>query len=75
MKPLRAVAADGVFINSKAGTRESGAPWQAVASSLVAEGMPVISQSVRNDFNILAKKWRVKVRQEERERVVVEMKK
>ena len=67
VKLLRAVAAEGVFINSRAGSRERGALWQVVASSLVAEGMPVISRSVRDRFNILAKKWRVKVRQEERE--------
>ena len=67
VKLLRAVAAEGVFINSRAGSRERGASWQVVASSLVAEGMPVISRSVRDRFNILAKKWRVKVRQEERE--------
>ena len=61
------MAAEGVFINRKAGSREKGALRQAVASSLVAEGMPVISRSVRDRFNILAKEWRVKVRQEERE--------
>ena len=67
VKLLRAVAAEGVFINRKAGSREKGALRQAVASSLVAEGMPVISRLVRDRFNILAKEWRVKVRQEERE--------
>ena len=67
VKLLRAVAAEGVFINSRAGSRERGALWQVVASSLMAEGMPVISRSVRDRFNILAKKWRIKVRQEERE--------
>ena len=60
VKLLRAVAAEGVFINSRAGSRERGELWQVVASSLVAQRMPVISRSV-------AKKWRVKVRQEERE--------
>ena len=35
VKLLRAVAAEGVFINRKAGSRERGALWQAVASSLV----------------------------------------
>ena len=75
VKLLRAVAAEGVFINSRAGSREKGELWQVAASSLVAERMPVISRSVRDRFNILAKKWRIKVRQEERERVVVEIKK
>ena len=67
VKLLRAVAAEGVFINSRAGSREKGELWQVSASSLVAERMPVISRSVRDRFNILAKKWRIKVRQEERE--------
>ena len=67
VKLLRAVAAEGVFINSRAGSREKGELWQVAASSLVAERMPVISRSVRDRFNILAKKWRIKVRQEERE--------
>ena len=67
VKLLRAVAAEGVFINSRAGCREKGELWQVAASSLVVERMPVISRSVRDRFNILAKKWRIKVRQEERE--------
>nr|XP_058952838.1 uncharacterized protein LOC131780239 [Pocillopora verrucosa] len=67
VKLLRAVAAEGVFINSRAGSREKGELWQVAASSLVVERMPVISRSVRDRFNILAKKWRIKVRQEERE--------
>lgn len=32
----------------------------------MAAGMLVIFQSIRDHFNIMAKKWRVKVRQEER---------
>ena len=67
VKLLRAVAAEGVFMNSRAGSRERGALRQVVAFSLVAEGMPFISRSVRDRFDILTKKWRVKVRQEERE--------
>lgn len=57
------MAAEGVFVNNKAGSRERGA----VASDLVAEGMPVISRSVRDRYNILAKKWQLRVREEESE--------
>ena len=46
---------------------ERGTLWKVGASFLVAEGMPVISRLVRDRSDILAKKWRVKVRQEERE--------
>lgn len=57
------MAAEGVFVNNKVGSRERGA----VASDLVAEGMPVISRSVRDRYNILAKKWQLRVREEESE--------
>ena len=41
VKLLRAVAAEGVFINSRARSREKGELWQVAASSLLAERMPV----------------------------------
>ena len=67
IKLLRAVAGEGVFRNNKAGSRERGALWQNVASALVAESLSVTVRSVRDRYNILAKKWRAKIRREEKE--------
>ena len=67
IKLLRAVAAEGVFRNNKSGSRERGALWQNVASALVAESLSVTVRSVRDRYNILAKKWRAKIRREEKE--------
>ena len=64
---LRAIAAEGVFVNTKAGSRERGTAWLNVASALVAESLTVTSRSVRDRYNILAKKWKAKVGAEEKE--------
>ena len=66
-KLLRAIGAEGVFINNKAGSRERGVRWQNVASALVEEALPVTLRSVRDRYNGLAKKWRAKVASEAKE--------
>lgn len=38
---LKAIAAEGVFINTKAGSRERGAAWLNVASAIVSESLTV----------------------------------
>ena len=44
---LRAIAAEGIFVNTKAGSRERGAAWLNVASALVAESLTVTARSVK----------------------------
>ena len=64
---LRTIAAEGIFVNTKAGSRERGAAWLNVASALAAESLTVTARSVRDRYNILARKWKAKVGAEEKE--------
>ena len=64
---LKAIAAEGIFVNTKAGSRERGAAWLNVATALIAESLTVTVRSVRDRYHILAKKWKVKVAAEEKE--------
>ena len=64
---LRTIAAEGIFVNTKAGSRERGAAWLNVASALMAESLTVTARSVRDRYHILAKKWKAKVGAEEKE--------
>ena len=64
---LRTIAAEGIFVNTKAGSRERGAAWMNVASALVAESLTVTARSVRDRYHILARKWKAKVAAEEKE--------
>lgn len=64
---LRAIAAEGIFVSTKAGSRERGSAWLNVASALEAECHNVTARSVRDRYNILARKWKVKVGAEEKE--------
>jgi len=57
---LRAIAAEGIFVNTKAGSRERGAAWLYVASALVGESLTVTTRSVRDRYHILARKWKAK---------------
>ena len=41
---LRAIAAEGIFVDAKAGSRERGAAWLNVAPALVAESLTVTVQ-------------------------------
>ena len=66
---LTAMAGEGVF-DAKAGSRERGSAWQSVAASLnchSAQGFNVNQRSVRDRFNILARKVKAKLSKEERE--------
>ena len=66
---LIAMAGEGVF-DSKAGSRERGNAWQAVADSLnchEAQRFSVTQRSVRDRYNILAKRVKTKLSKEERE--------
>ena len=66
---LTAMAGEGVF-DAKAGSRERGSTWKSVAASLnshSAQGFNVNQQSVRDRFNILAKRVKAKLSKEERE--------
>ena len=69
---LTAMAGEGVF-DSKAGTRERGNAWQAVADSLnchEAQRSSVTQRSVRDRYNILVK--RVKKNSPKKKEKVVE---
>jgi len=57
---LRAIAAEGIFVNTKAESRERGAAWLNVASALVGESLTVTTRSVRDRYHILARKWKAK---------------
>ena len=59
---LSAVAAEGVF-NHKQGSLERGSAWQRATSTLCAQegNFNVTARSVRDRFNVLAKKVRVKL--------------
>lgn len=66
---LTAMAGEGVF-DTKAGSRERGSTWQAVADSLNCQELQrfnVNQRSVRDRFNILAKKVKTKLLKEEKE--------
>ena len=55
---LTAMAGEGVF-DAKVGSRERGSTWKSVAASLnchSAQGFNVNQRSVRDRFNILAKR-------------------
>lgn len=64
---LRAMAAEGIFVSTKAGSRERGSAWLNVASALEAEAVTVTARSVRDRYHILARKWKAKVGAEEKE--------
>ena len=70
---LRTIAAEGIFVNTKAGSRERGAAWLNVASALVAESPTVTARSVRDRYHILAKKWKAKVGGGEKDMTEVEV--
>lgn len=66
---LTAMAGEGVF-DAKVGSRERGGTWKSVAASLnchSAQGFNVNQRSVRDRFNILAKRVKAKLSKEERE--------
>ena len=66
---LTAMAGEGV-LDLKAGSRERGNAWQAVADSLnchEAQRFSVTQRSVRDRYNILAKRVKTKLSKEERE--------
>ena len=44
---------EGVFVNTKAGSRERGAAWLNVASALMAESLTTTLHSVRDRYHIL----------------------
>ena len=67
VKLLRAMTAEGVFATNKRGSRERGVVWQNVASALFAESLTVNARAVRDQYQVLAKKWREKVRRQENE--------
>ena len=56
IKFLRAMAAEGLFVNSKVGSRERGAAWANVVSALVAESILVTPRSIRDRYSNLAGK-------------------
>ena len=65
---LTALAGEGVF-DAKIGSRERGSTWKSVAASLnchSAQGFNVNQRSVRDRFNILAKRVKAKLSKEER---------
>ena len=62
---LRAMTAEGLFVNNKRGRRERGVLWQNVASALVAESLKVNARAIKDRYQVLAKKWRDKVRRQE----------
>ena len=67
---LTAMAGEGVF-DAKVGSRERGSTWKSVATSLnchSAQGVNVNQRSMRDRFNILAKRVKAKLSKEERER-------
>ena len=61
------MTAEGVFVTNKRGSRERGVAWQNVASALFAESLTVNARAVRDQYQVLAKKWREKVRRQENE--------
>lgn len=66
---LTAIAGEGVF-DTKAGSRERGSSWQAVADCLnchESHKFTANQRSVRDRFNTLAKKVKSKLSKEERE--------
>ena len=66
---LTAMAGEGVF-DAKVGSRQRGTTWKIVAANLnchSAQGFNVNQRSVRDQFNILAKRVKAKLSKEERE--------
>ena len=61
------MTAEGVFVTNKRGSRERGVVWQNVASALFAESLTVNARAVRDQYQVLAKKWREKVRRQKNE--------
>ena len=61
------MTAEGVFVTNKRGSRERSVVWQNVASALFAESLTVNARAVRDQYQVLAKKWREKVRRQENE--------
>jgi len=66
---LKAIGAEGIFVNIKPGRRERGAAWLNVGSALEAESLTVTAQSVRDPYmyHILTRKWKAKVAVQEKE--------
>ena len=62
---LKEIAAEGVMSN-KPWSRERGMQWQRVADNITALGQGVTSQAVRDHYNVMAKKYRARMAQEER---------
>ena len=67
LKLLRAMAAEGVFVNSKAGSRKRGAAWANVVSALLAENIQVTSRAARDRYQNLAGKLKAKMSRQEKE--------
>ena len=61
------MTAEGVFVTNKRGSQERGVVWQNVASALFAESLTVNARAVRDQYQVLAKKWREKVRRQQNE--------
>ena len=67
VKLLRAMTAEGVFVTNKRGSRERSVVRQNVASALFAESLTVNARAVRDQYQVLTKNWREKVRRQENE--------
>ncbi|CAB3978909.1 Hypothetical predicted protein [Paramuricea clavata] len=62
---LKEIAAEGVMSN-KPRSRERGMQWQRIADNITALGQGVTSRAVRDHYNVMAKKYRARMAQEER---------
>ena len=62
---LKEIAAEGVMSN-KPWSRERGMQWQRVANNISVLGQGVTLQAVRDHYNVMAKRYRAKMAQEER---------
>ena len=62
---LKEIAAEGVMVHRQR-SRERGMQWQRVADNISGLGQEVTSRSVRDHYNIMAKKYRARLAREER---------
>ena len=64
---LKEIAAEGVMSNKpRSRERGHGMQWQRVADNITALGQGVTSRAVRDHYNVMAKKYRARMAQEER---------
>ena len=61
LKLLRAMAAEGVFVNSKEGSRKRGAAWANVVSAVLAKNIQVTSRAARDRYQNLAGNMKAKM--------------